>query len=150
MRDLYQLFTQNKSGEYLTKFPIFGNTEVSCPRTEVGGSPRLRSGAWPLQGAPSATRKVRSPQQPQPPKDGFCFLSICSPLMVVGNCWVHCVPLVSQVYFLNQHKRKMIRASTWRCLCFQLYCLRPKTKVSADGRVQDYEADYSGDPNLSL
>ena len=148
MHDLYQLFTQNKSGEYLPKFPIFGNTEVSCPRTEVGGSPRLRSGARPLQGAPSAKRKVRSPQPPHPPV--FCCLSICCMLMVVGNCWVHCVPLVSQVYFLNQHKRKMIRASARGCLCFQLYCLRPKTKVSADGRVQDYDADYNGDPNLSL
>lgn len=30
------------------------------------------------------------------------------------------VCLWSQVYFLKQHKKMRIRASTWSCLCFQL------------------------------
>lgn len=29
-------------------------------------------------------------------------------------------------------------------------CLRPKTKVSADGSVQDYDAGDNGNPNLTL
>lgn len=74
--------------------------------------------------------------------------------MVVGNCWVHCVPLVSQVYFLNPHTHKKNNDKGKRMEVFMfstlVNCLRPKTKVRADGRVQDYDAHYNGNPNLSL
>lgn len=49
------------------------------------------------------------------------------------------------MYFLNQHKGK-VRASTWRCLRFQL---EPKTKGRADARVRA-GGGLGGNPNRSL
>lgn len=97
--------------------PIYGSPGISCPRTDEGESPTLRCGAGPLEGAPSTVKKGRSRQQPM---SGCCCWRVCRLPTVVGNCWVHCVPLVSQVYFRNQHKKKMMRAMAWRRLCFHL------------------------------
>lgn len=117
MDGLYRSFTQNKERNFLNP-PIYGSTGLRCPRTDEGESPTLGSGAWPLEGAPSTVKKGRSQQQPR--LRLFCCWRVCRLPMVVSNCGVHCVPLVSQVYFLNQHKKKMIRASAWRRLCFHL------------------------------
>lgn len=59
---------------------------------------------------------------------GALFLNICSLPVVVGNCWVHCEPSLSQVYFLSQHEKKMIRTSAGRCLCFRPWPIVPDLK----------------------
>lgn len=64
--------------------------------------------------------QVGEPGVHSSPTLGCCIVAVLAACAMDSNCWVHCVPFVSQVYFLNQHKKKMIRTSAWRCLCFQV------------------------------
>lgn len=66
--------------------------------------------------------------QPAATLPGALFLNVCCLPTVVGNCWVHCEPSLSQVYFLSQHEKKMIRASVGRCLCFRPWPIVPDLK----------------------
>lgn len=156
MCDLCQLFVQNKLGEKVSKFSILGSKEISCRKTQVRGNPRLRPRAWPLTGVPPPLPTPAPLPQAPWGKSGaavahpwvFCCWSVCRLPMVVGNCWVHCVSLVSQVYFLNQHEKKMIRGKRTEVFMFSALanCLRPKTKASADGRMQDYTMETPSSP----
>lgn len=113
IHNLYQLFTQNKSGENLLQK---SSTSLAVLKSAFPGQ-KWEGVLDPDLGPPSPWRNQK-PATAHPWV--FCCLSVCCSPMVVGNCWIHCMHLVSQVYFLNQHKKKMIRAGAWRCLCFQL------------------------------
>lgn len=131
IHNLYQLFPQNKSGENLLQK---SSTSLAILKSAFPGQ-KWEGVLDPDLGPPSPWRNQK-PAAAHPWV--FCCLSVCCSPMVVGNCWIHCMHLVSQVYFLNQHKKKNDKGR--RVEVFMLSApanyLRPKTTVSADGRVR--------------